>query len=117
MRSFLIGFILTSQMFESMVFILPVTNVFHCCLLMLSILQSFGRKLYFLHKNVIWFAHLIPTFGSKFVGLDHRHFFPAQISNKAITSFQFHIEWEEYRGLGKVQHKEVDFGISRTLLR
>ena len=76
---------------------------------MLSILQSFRGKLYFLRKNVIWFElpsyfHLgIPTFGSKFDGLDHPHSFPAHISNKAIASLQFHTEWGECRGLGNVQ--------------
>ena len=70
-------------------------------------LQSFRGKLYFLRKNVIWIAQLfhlgIPTFGSKFVGLHHQHSFPVHISNRAIASFQFHIEWEEYRGPEKVQ--------------
>ena len=71
---------------------------------MLSILQSFRGKLYFLRKNSPSYFNLgIPTFGSKFVGLDHQHSFPVHISNRAIASFQFHIEWEEYRDLGKVQ--------------
>ena len=42
-------------------FILPVTNVFHCSLLMLSILQLFRGKLYFLRKNVIWLAQLFSS--------------------------------------------------------
>ena len=69
-----------------------------------SILQLFRGKLYFLRKNVVWFAQLFPPLGSKFDGLDHQHSFPAHIPNKAIASFQFHNEWGEYRrGLGKVQ--------------
>ena len=43
------------------------------------------------------YFHLgITTFGSKFVGLEYQHSFPGHISNKAIPSFQFHIEWGEY---------------------
>ena len=74
---------------------------------MYSKLQSFRGKLYFLRKMLYGlpsYFHLgIPTFGSKFVGLDRQHSFLAHIPNRAIASFQFRIEWEEYQGPGKVQ--------------
>ena len=78
--------------------------VVYSCLVNCSHLEasciSYVKMLY----GLLSYFHLgIPTFGGKFVGLDRQHSFPAHISNRAIASFQFHIEWEEYQGPGKVQ--------------